>query len=293
MTELKNAAWVRPSELQNLESSGFGTIWPTDIEGSHGTTGHYLPLVTRESAEKYAADQVRAALSHPAPAVTDTGLELDIDATAENIACHLSNYKNSGRIHVPTYQGAKAGALMALQCVAPVTRECGELVTVLIQKRCTKLVNGHWGSAYLPVDQPFDLISTDAETGKQYEYRALVTRQQAVELFAAERAEKEEWRKRYHATHERLLETDEKLHTLEAQLATANADAQGYKSTIQHLTKRAETAEATIVTLSGRLTDISGKIGAFHDADNEDAEMHILDDIQTIILTATEEKNRG
>ena len=45
---------------------------------------------------------------------------------------------------------------------------------------------------------------------------------QAEELLTAEREEKEEWRKRYHATHERLLEADEKLHALEAKLAAAN-----------------------------------------------------------------------
>jgi len=52
---------------------------------------------------------------------------------------------------------------------------------------------------------------------------AVVTRSQAVELLAAERAEKDEWRKRYHTTHERLLEVDEKLHTLEADNAALTA----------------------------------------------------------------------
>jgi len=52
-------------------------------------------------------------------------LELDKEATAENIARHISKCEKSGRLHEPTYNAAKAGALMALEClpsekVAPV-----------------------------------------------------------------------------------------------------------------------------------------------------------------------------
>jgi len=59
------------------------------------------------------------------------------------------------------------------------------------------------------------------EPGPRWIVEELCRRSQAAELLAAERAEKEEWRKRYHATHERLLEADEKLHALEAKLAAA------------------------------------------------------------------------
>lgn len=58
------------------------------------------------------APKLRALLT-PSPdhAATDTGLEIDIEATAENIARSMSNYKNSGRLHGPTYEVAKDAAI--------------------------------------------------------------------------------------------------------------------------------------------------------------------------------------
>ncbi|MND87771.1 hypothetical protein D3C80_797790 [compost metagenome] len=50
------------------------------------------------------------------PAAPVAGLELDKEATAENIARHISKSEKSGRLHEPTYNAAKAGALMALEC---------------------------------------------------------------------------------------------------------------------------------------------------------------------------------
>ena len=49
--------------------------------------------------------------------------ELDIEATAENIARHVSAYKDSGRYHEPTYSNAKAVAIIALQCALPTPSE--------------------------------------------------------------------------------------------------------------------------------------------------------------------------
>jgi len=99
--------------------------------------------------------------------------------------------------------------------VAPVspdaTGKCGELETVEHQ---------YWRDQtqeWLPTGFP-DRYRKDG-----FSVRELVTRSQALELLAAERAEKDEWRKRYHATHERLLEADEKLHALEADNAALTA----------------------------------------------------------------------
>lgn len=58
--------------------------------------------------------QAQSALDLP-PADAQEGGELDIVATAENIARHLSAI-DGGRFHGPTYRAAKAGATEGLKC---------------------------------------------------------------------------------------------------------------------------------------------------------------------------------
>lgn len=261
---------------------------------------------------------------HPkASAATDTGLEIDIEATAENIARSMSNYKNSGRLHGPTYEVAKAAAITALTCAKADTRSQAEELLAAERKE----VDLWKGKAEFLAEKVSDLVdkivAKDARIEELIGANIAVTRRQeelanqlaetkgllktaddlawqrgaAIEVLEAKLAaaekERDHW-KEYSSGQGKLIESgvfvtnDEyvRLTALEAKLATAEADAKGYKSTIEHLTHRAETAEASIDRLIGHLTDVSGKIGAFHDADDDDTEMHILDDIQTIILTA-------
>ncbi len=144
------------------------------------------------------------------------------------------------------------------------------------------------GSSFAPLkERGSTILFRDSPNEWPEKYKgshALVTRSQAEELLAAERANTETALEQRNMTIAELarLEADnaakdarikeleqeltdrkhggrwsEMVEALEAKLATAEADGIGYRSTIDHLTQRAETAEALVSkwkTAAGRNT---------------------------------------
>lgn len=114
----------------------------------------------------------------------------------------------------------------------PVAKPAVELVTVAKQYRFAG--REKWET------QP-KMFGMDA-----VEERTLVTRENAEEHTAAAVAEKQEEIERLSTIISSSINNiaGAELDDLQTQLAAANADAVGYKSTIDHLTQRSETAEA-------------------------------------------------
>ncbi|MCI0999175.1 hypothetical protein HWD97_03665 [Ochrobactrum sp. C6C9] len=105
-------------------------------------------------------------MPRPAPAATDTGLEIDIEATAENIARSMSNYKNSGRLHGPTYEVAKAAAILALTCAKVDTRSQAEELLAAERAESDEAYELGKRDGYSEAVQEIDL-----KTGGDGEYR--------------------------------------------------------------------------------------------------------------------------
>ncbi|KAB2684921.1 hypothetical protein [Brucella tritici] len=141
------------------------------------------------------------------------------------------------------------------------TDKCGELVTVRIEKRLVSPYPQFWVSSYLPPDQPFDKFWTDPENGKQYEHRALVTRSQAVELLAAERAKYRDAMEKLVESQRETLVWQQRAIDLKADNAAKDERLKDCRSVINELKQEIKSREADNTALTARVKELETELG--------------------------------
>ncbi|MEE9924003.1 MAG: hypothetical protein PBV01_11645 [Brucella anthropi] len=169
-----------------------------------------------------------------------------------------------------------------------------------------KAMQDEWNE--ICADTGFHPLDIGHERGKRLSFTPLhwataiasSVRSQAEELLAAERVKYEAIVDSLRIQLDRVnaLETDnaaqaariKELEQINAMIMGDDENAPRYttKRLKQEIARATEALEAKLAAAKKALEDISGKIGAFHDAETDDARRHIIADIEEIIRVAKE-----
>ncbi|GEM_PF-888390 len=174
--------------------------------------------------------------------------------------------------------------------VAPVSPDtdgkCGELVTVAKQHR---LIRGGYPGSWQPYASP--IFSDDV-----FETRELVTRSQAEELLAAERAEKDGWKELHDAAQVAVKERTEACNSLYRQNTDLEAKLAAKDARIKELeeTKAVIAADKKILldlaaTNGDKVTTLEAKLSAAEKALEPLADIADLIDAETEGMAETDE----